>query len=56
MLCEKPMSRHPEEVEAAFDAADRAGRLLSEAFMYRHNPQTKRIRSLIDEGAVATSA
>src|SRR3954470_18185951 len=46
------MSRHPDEVEAAFDAADKAGRLLSEAFMYRHKPQTKRLRALIDEGAI----
>ena len=45
MLCEKPLTRHPDEVDAAFDAADRAGRLLSEAFMYRHNPQTKRCGS-----------
>jgi xylose dehydrogenase (NAD/NADP) len=52
VLCEKPLSRHPEEVEAAFDAADRAGRILSEAFMWRHNPQTARLRALIDEGAV----
>jgi predicted dehydrogenase len=52
VLCEKPLSRHPDEVEAAFDAADRAGRLLSEAFMYRHNPQTKRLGQLIDDGAV----
>ena len=43
VLCEKPLSRHPAEVEAAFDAAERAGRLLSEAFMYRHNPQTARL-------------
>ena len=27
VLCEKPLTRHPEEVAAAFDAADRAGRL-----------------------------
>ncbi len=52
VLCEKPLSRHPEEVAAAFDAAERAGRILSEAFMYRHNPQTKRLRELLDEGAV----
>ena len=39
VLCEKPFTRHPEEVTAAWDAADRAGKLLSEAFMYRHNPQ-----------------
>src|SRR5712664_1887152 len=52
VLCEKPLSRHLSEVEAAFDAADRAGKLLSEAFMYRHNPQTKRAKQLVDEGAI----
>src|SRR6478672_8036844 len=43
VLCEKPMSRHPGDVERAFDAAEQAGRLLSEAFMYRHHPQTARL-------------
>ena len=52
VLCEKPLSRRASEVEAAFDAADRTGRLLSEAFMYRHNPQTKRAKQLVDEGAI----
>jgi D-xylose 1-dehydrogenase (NADP+, D-xylono-1,5-lactone-forming) len=52
VLCEKPLSRHPEEVEAAFDVAERTGRILSEAFMYRHNPQTKRLRRLIDENVI----
>src|SRR5256714_2355953 len=40
VLCEKPLSRHVSEVEEAFDAAERTGRLLSEAFMYRHKPPT----------------
>ncbi|HEX9495181.1 MAG TPA: Gfo/Idh/MocA family oxidoreductase [Candidatus Limnocylindria bacterium] len=52
VLCEKPLSRHVGDVEAAFDAADRAGKLLSEAFMWRHNPQTKRAKQLVDEGAI----
>jgi D-xylose 1-dehydrogenase (NADP+, D-xylono-1,5-lactone-forming) len=52
VLCEKPLSRHTSEVEAAFAAADRTGRLLSEAFMYRHNPQTRRAKQLVDEGAI----
>jgi predicted dehydrogenase len=52
VLCEKPLSRHANDVEKAFDAADRAGRLLSEAFMYRHNPQTKRAKQLVDAGAI----
>jgi xylose dehydrogenase (NAD/NADP) len=52
VLCEKPLSRHVDEVEAAFDAADRTGYLLMEAFMYRHNPQTKRLKELVDDGAI----
>jgi len=52
VLCEKPFSRHPEEVAAAFDVAERAGRFLSEAFMYRHNPQTKRLKQLVADGAI----
>jgi xylose dehydrogenase (NAD/NADP) len=52
VLCEKPMSRHTAEVEAAFDTAERTGRLLSEAFMYRHNPQTKRVKELVASGAI----
>jgi D-xylose 1-dehydrogenase (NADP+, D-xylono-1,5-lactone-forming) len=52
VLCEKPFTRHPEEVTAAFDTAARTGRLLSEAFMYRHNPQTKRLAELVAGGAI----
>jgi D-xylose 1-dehydrogenase (NADP+, D-xylono-1,5-lactone-forming) len=52
VLCEKPMSRHVGDVEAAFDAAERSGRILTEAFMYRHNPQTTRLKQLVDEGAI----
>jgi D-xylose 1-dehydrogenase (NADP+, D-xylono-1,5-lactone-forming) len=52
VLCEKPMGKRAAEVEAAFDAAEGAGRILSEAFMWRHNPQAKRLRQLLDEGAI----
>ncbi|HXG75098.1 MAG TPA: Gfo/Idh/MocA family oxidoreductase [Gaiellaceae bacterium] len=52
VLCEKPFARDPEAVAAVFDAAERAGRLVSEAFMYRHNPQTARLVELVREGAV----
>jgi predicted dehydrogenase len=54
VLCEKPMSRRPAEVEEAFAAAERAGRVLEEAFMWRHHPQALRLRELLDEGAVGT--
>src|SRR3954465_2894698 len=52
VLRDKPFSRHHDEVEASFDAAERNDRLLSEAFMYRHNPQTKRLSELVAEGAI----
>jgi predicted dehydrogenase len=52
VLCEKPLERRPEEVERAFDAADRAGRILTEAFMYRHHPQTRRLAELVAGGAI----
>jgi D-xylose 1-dehydrogenase (NADP+, D-xylono-1,5-lactone-forming) len=52
VLCEKPLSRRPEDVERAFDVADRTGRLLTEAFMYRHNPQSARLKELVAGGAI----
>jgi predicted dehydrogenase len=52
VLCEKPLDRRPDEVERAFDAADSSGRVLMEAFMYRHHPQTRRLVELVDEGAI----
>jgi predicted dehydrogenase len=52
VLCEKPYSRRPVEVEEAFDAADAAGLVLAEAFMYRHNPQTAVARELVETGRI----
>ncbi len=47
VLCEKPYTRRPAEVIEAFDAADRAGRVLMEAFMWRHTRQTQRLLELL---------
>jgi D-xylose 1-dehydrogenase (NADP+, D-xylono-1,5-lactone-forming) len=47
VLCEKPMARAVEPVERAFDAADAAGRVLAEAFMWRHHPQAERLVELV---------
>ena len=52
VLCEKPLDRRVARVEHAFDVAERAGLVLSEAFMWRHSPQTKRLRALVDEGMI----
>jgi D-xylose 1-dehydrogenase (NADP+, D-xylono-1,5-lactone-forming) len=52
VLCEKPLSRRPEDVDRAFDVAEREGRVLAEAFMWRHHPQVARARELLDGGAI----
>lgn len=41
VLCEKPFAVSLSEVDRMLDAARDSGRVLAEAFMYRHHPQTK---------------
>jgi predicted dehydrogenase len=52
VICEKPFSSRASEVEEAFDAAERTGLHLTEAFMYRHNPQTAKLAELVRDGAI----
>lgn len=52
VLCEKPLTRDPVEAERAVEAAARSERVLQEAFMYRHNPQTTRLLELVGDGAI----
>jgi predicted dehydrogenase len=52
VLCEKPLARDPAQVDAAFDAAEQAGRVLMEAFMWRFHPATEQLTALVADGAV----
>ena len=52
VLSEKPLSVDPAEVERAFNAAERAGRLLMEGFMWRQQPQAKRLAELARDGTI----
>jgi predicted dehydrogenase len=52
VLCEKPLTRRAADAEAAFAAAEAHGRVLAEAFMWRHHPQAVRLRELLDAGAI----
>jgi D-xylose 1-dehydrogenase (NADP+, D-xylono-1,5-lactone-forming) len=52
VLCEKPLSRRPRDVAAAFDVAEQRGLVLMEAFMYRHHPQTRHVAELVHGGAI----
>jgi D-xylose 1-dehydrogenase (NADP+, D-xylono-1,5-lactone-forming) len=52
VLVEKPYSRRSADAEEAWDAAERAGVVVMEAFMYRHNPQSAKLRELVESGAI----
>src|SRR4051812_29572052 len=52
VLVEKPLTRKPEEVDPLFDAAEAAGRVVMEAYAWRHAPQGRRIVELVRAGAV----
>ncbi len=52
VLCEKPLGRRVRDVQSVFDAAAANNRLCMEAFMWRHNPQTKKLKELVDQGAI----
>ncbi|MEA4945714.1 MAG: Gfo/Idh/MocA family oxidoreductase [Propionicimonas sp.] len=47
VLCEKPYTRTPAEVDEAFDAAEAAGLVFEEAFMWRHTPQVRKLLELL---------
>jgi predicted dehydrogenase len=53
VLCEKPIARSSAEAQQLVDAARKRPRLkVMEAFMYRHHPQWRRAKQLVDEGAI----
>jgi D-xylose 1-dehydrogenase (NADP+, D-xylono-1,5-lactone-forming) len=52
VLCEKPLASTVDEVDAMAAAAQKAGIYLTEAFMYRHHPQTLKVKSLVESGAI----
>ena len=52
VLCEKPLAPSAADAEAMFAAADRAGRLLVEAFMYRAHPQTAAVLAAVRGGEI----
>jgi len=47
VLVEKPYTRVPEQVDEAWDEAERRGLVLTEAYMWRHANQTQLLRELL---------
>jgi D-xylose 1-dehydrogenase (NADP+, D-xylono-1,5-lactone-forming) len=54
VLCEKPLSVTAAQAQEMFDAADRAKRVLMEAFMYVSHPQTNALLTAVRTGIVGT--
>lgn len=52
VLCEKPMAVTAAEAREMATAAETAGVLLAEAFMYAHHPRYALVRQLIADGAI----
>ena len=52
VLCEKPLALNVDEVEAMQEAARKHGRVVAEAFMYRHHPQTIKVQELVKNGSL----
>lgn len=50
VLCEKPFALTLADVDAMIAAAQESGRVLAEAFMYRHHPQMKLVADYVQNG------
>ena len=54
VLCEKPLALSVAEVDAIRAAAHKHGRVVAEAFMYRHHPQTLKVQELVKSGSIGS--
>ena len=52
VLCEKPFSSDPREIEQVFDRAEERGLVVSEGFMWRHHPQTAKLVELAAQDVI----
>ncbi len=52
VLCEKPLALTLAEVDEMTSTAKETGKVLAEAFMYRHHAQTLKVKEIVDSGAL----
>jgi predicted dehydrogenase len=52
VLCEKPIALSVDEVDAMKESARKHGRVVAEAFMYRHHPQTLKVQDIVKDGSL----
>ncbi len=52
VLCEKPISLHAADIKKIIKARDKAGVVVSEAFMVTYHPQWLKVRELLAKGVI----
>lgn len=52
VLCEKPIALTLAEMDEMTATAKEMGKILAEAFMYRHHAQTLKVKEIVDRGAL----
>ncbi len=52
VLCEKPLALTLAEVDEMTAVAKETGKVLAEAFMYRHHAQTLKVKEIVDSGVL----
>nr|MBM1002966.1 Gfo/Idh/MocA family oxidoreductase [Desulfofustis sp. PB-SRB1] len=55
VLCEKPLAGNASQARTMADAAAAAEVVLMEAMMYRFHPRSRRVKALVDEGAIGAA-
>jgi predicted dehydrogenase len=54
VLCEKPIALRVEDVDRLLETSRRTGRVVAEAFMYRHHPLTQAVQNVVSSGRLGT--
>ena len=52
VLCEKPLALSFDEIQAMKEAVQQSKVVIAEAFMYRHHPQTLKVKEMVDAGTI----
>jgi len=52
VLCEKPLALSFDEIQAMKEAVKQSKVVIAEAFMYRHHPQTLKVKEMVDAGTI----
>ena len=52
VLCEKPLTTNIRDADAVIKASKKNGKIITEAFMYRHHPQTILVKQMLDNGEI----